>query len=131
MKAIDEACKLLQRERDALLESESGPGSGPVYSTPAQLHDDVLEDLMDYDEAIAALRLMEEALLPQAKLRTFDSDYLSGLIIKSHMSTRAVARQIGIDDGELRGYLSGRRAWPYPVQFAIELLSMSGGVQKE
>lgn len=65
----------------------------------------------------------EAPYLPDAATITESPDYLSGLIDQSGMSTRAVARQIGVDSGELRGYLSGRRHWPYPVQYTIEALA--------
>lgn len=38
------------------------------------------------------------------------------------MSTRAVARAIGIKSSELRAYMRGQRNFDYPVQFAIESL---------
>lgn len=114
LEALARARELLQAERETLFISESlADGSIPDPEAAALIG--------DYDEVIEALAKR----LPDASERTDDNDYLSSLIDRSGLSTRAVAKRIGIDAGELRGYLSGRRPWPYPVQFAIEALAFN------
>ena len=55
-------------------------------------------------------------------------DYLRALVDRSGLSQRKVAYRIGVSDRLLRYYLAPRdsatfRVAPYPVQFALEVLS--------
>lgn len=55
--------------------------------------------------------------------------YLRGLLERAGVSQQAAARQIGISPRTMRYYLcrtdaSGYRPAPYPVQYALEMLSI-------
>lgn len=65
---------------------------------------------------------------PNAAKHDPSPHYLRALVIKSGLSQRACARQIGIGERLLRYYLADeltadRRVAPYPVQFALEQLA--------
>ena len=62
------------------------------------------------------------ARVADAELKWTTSHELSEAVTRTGLSTRAVARAIGIKSSELRAYMRGRRECPYPVQFAVESL---------
>lgn len=49
-------------------------------------------------------------------------EYFSGLVDKTGLSQREVARRLGVGYSSLRAYIDGTRAVIYPVQFALEAL---------
>lgn len=58
-----------------------------------------------------------------------DPAYLRGLIARAGLSQREAARRIGVSERVMRQYLADREASsaltaPYPVQFALERLSV-------
>jgi hypothetical protein len=57
------------------------------------------------------------------QFHTDDVEYFRKLCEATGLSSRAIARRIGVDAGQFRGYLSGARTWPYVVQFAVERLA--------
>lgn len=111
----------VQDARDQLFTSFKLPdGSIPDEESGTRAlirhYDDLLDDL-DYE-------LDEAPLEPDAERRSEDDlRYFRALHEATGLSARECARRLGIDSGEFRGYLSGRRAWPYAVQFALEALS--------
>lgn len=50
-------------------------------------------------------------------------EYFSGLVDKTGLSQREVARRLGIGYSSLRAYMDGTRAIVYPVQYALEQLA--------
>lgn len=91
---------------------------------------EVVDELAEIRQELAALERIAEDhdglhLTPHAAMfYSHDLGYFRGICERTQLSTRKLAARIGIDDGELRGYLSGRRGWPYVVQFAIEQLAV-------
>ena len=66
---------------------------------------------------------------PDASLHDPRPDYLRALLASAGLSQRAAAQRIGISERLLRYYLAPedaavRRIAPYPVQFALERLSL-------
>lgn len=53
-----------------------------------------------------------------------EPDYLRYLIEAAGLSQRAAAKAIKISERAMRYYLSGERECPYPVQFALEALTV-------
>ena len=62
---------------------------------------------------------------PDCRLQFPYSEDLAVAVERTGLTTRALARRIGIDSGKLRSYMSGHRECPYPVQFTIEALAKS------
>lgn len=52
-----------------------------------------------------------------------DPAYLRSLLDRAGIGTRKAAELIGINNRELRHYLSGDRKHPYGVQFCLECLA--------
>jgi hypothetical protein len=52
-----------------------------------------------------------------------DPAYLRSLLERAGIGTRKAAELIGINNRELRHYLSGTRKHPYGVQFCLECLA--------
>lgn len=119
--ALADARTQLAADLEALREASTTPGSGAVEDESDR------DAIATYAELVAridyALVVAGERMVPDARRLTTCRTYLQGLVEQSGLSTRACARAIGIDDGELRGYLRGHRTWPYPVQFALEQLA--------
>jgi len=65
--------------------------------------------------------------LPDMSKHNTSPSYLRSLVEASGLSQRGCAKAIGISDRQMRRYLSPNpheEAAPYPVQFALECLSM-------
>lgn len=119
-KALEDAREQLLADLEALRENAT-TDDGLVG------HEGDRQAIATYAELIAridaTLDSAEARLVPDSRRRVDDPAYLQQLVRQTGLSTRACARAIGIDDGELRGYLRGHRPWPYPVQFALEQLA--------
>ena len=67
-------------------------------------------------------------MTPDATRHNPDPAYLRGLLLAAGVSQREAARRIGVSERMMRYYLADdsadHRPAPYPVQFAIESLSM-------
>lgn len=115
LETMREAQGVLLSYRDELLAAEDDD-------------DDAAAEIVRVELVAAELQAVLEdgtGLVPDARRLREDREYIVELVRRTGLSTRKVAAAIGIDDGELRGYMSGRRPWPYPVQYALEQLARS------
>ena len=64
-------------------------------------------------------------MLPDAKLRNYDREYIRDLIEQTGLSQKAVASRLGITDRALRFYITEppARNIPYCVQYSLEQLA--------
>lgn len=67
-------------------------------------------------------------MTPDANRHNPDPAYLRGLVAKTGLSQREIARRIGISDRLMRMYLADRstattQVAPYAVQYALEQLA--------
>ena len=60
---------------------------------------------------------------PSANQYNADPAYLKSLLDRAGLGTRKAAELIGINNRELRHYLSGAKKHPYGVQFCLECLA--------
>ena len=67
---------------------------------------------------------------PNAANYSDDLEHFRALCAATGLSTREIARRLGINDGQLRGYLSGRAGWSYLVQYGIEQLAGAGRAEQ-
>ena len=64
-------------------------------------------------------------MTPNAKEYDPRPEYLAELIDSTGLTQPKVAALIGCSDRALRQWLSGKRQFTYPVQFALECLVLS------
>lgn len=97
--------------------------SAPIDGADVIEHPGDAALVADVDSVLDLIRATANtAAVPDASTLRSDVGYLRRAVEFTGLSTREVAARIGVDSGQLRGYLSGRTTWPYPVQYAIEQL---------
>jgi hypothetical protein len=136
--ALGAALARLREYRTMIYESEKQPGGDVADGAVSDELAGIDGDIVLVERAIATIAQLQSKPWPPSQFHADplpadtrpsaeddyrkDVEYFRAICERTKLSTRQIAKSIGINDGELRGYLTGRRPWPYPVQFAIERL---------